>query len=210
MSRSALQRSSRKGMARARGCEPLTTRCVPARRRSGSSGMPVVFDRVYGRDYVIAAGQVAVLVSAAQGLSEVVEPFGFDQAVERGRVCRRHTGSPLERPADEDRAKAQSGSGMQIGGVRGNHSGILGRAVEQAKGGEVHLGIGLVAGGELRRQYGINAKVSELEQVGEQREMAVRQRGSDVLAAQAIEPIPAVRPGPQLPPAPDKRSGVGG
>ena len=77
-------------------------------------------------------------------------------------------------------------------------------ALEQVKCGEVHLGVGLVAGGELRREQSIDAEIGELEQVGEQRQVAVRQRGGDVPAPQPIEPVPAIRPGAQLPPAPDQ------
>jgi hypothetical protein len=58
--------------------------------------------------------EIAVLVSAAQGLCEVVESFGFDQVTQRGWVLWRHAGSPLERPADEDRAKTQRGRSMQV------------------------------------------------------------------------------------------------
>jgi L-ribulose-5-phosphate 4-epimerase len=88
--------------------------------------------------------------------------------------------------------------------VRGHHRGIFGLAIEQAKRREIHLGVGLVTLGELCGEHGVNAKVGELEQIGEQRDVAVRQCGGDVPAAQAIEPFSAVRPRPELPPAPDE------
>ena len=52
--------------------------------------------------------------SAAQGRGEVYEPVGFEQAVQGGRVRRVRVGTPLQRPADEDRAQAQCRGGTQV------------------------------------------------------------------------------------------------
>lgn len=92
----------------------------------------------------------------------------------------------------------------------GHHAGLVWLAVEQPKRGAVDLGVGLVALGKLRREHGVHPKIGELEQVHQQRHMAIGQRGGDELAAQAVEARAAVRPGPQPPPAPDEDFPVGG
>src|SRR6202034_1307650 len=109
--------------------------------------------------------------------------------------------APFEWAADEQRAQAERRRGLQVPCVRCDHPGVAGFALQQVQRGQVHGGIGLVAGGELCGQHRVEPEVSELEQVDEQRDVAVRQRRRDVTAAQPAEPVAAVRPGPQLPPA---------
>ena len=61
-----------------------------------------------------------------------------------------------------------------------------------------------IAVGQVRGQDDIDAEIGELEQVGEQRDVAVRRCGGDALRRSRSSPL-AVRPGPQLPPAADQR-----
>ncbi len=77
----------------------------------------------------------------------MVESVGFDEAIQGGRAGWLRSGAPLQRAADEDRSKAERCRGAQVRTVRGDHPGLLGRALEQAERGEVHLRVGLVAAG---------------------------------------------------------------
>lgn len=52
--------------------------------------------------------------SAAEGVGEIDEPVGLEQAVERGRTGLMRARTPFERSADEDRAKAEAGRRTKV------------------------------------------------------------------------------------------------
>jgi hypothetical protein len=98
-------------------------------------------------------------------------------------------------------AKTERLRRVEVADVRGHHHHLPGRQVEELTGHQIRFAIRLVMTHQLGRQNRIPRQAGELAHVGEQRDVAVRQRRNDVLGPQARQP--GHRIGPPLQPVPD-------
>ena len=100
----------------------------------------------------------------------------------------------LHRPRHERRAQAGARGSVEIVLVRGDHHHFAGREAEQPRRALVHLAVPLVVPEELRRQHAVPRQAAVLRHVGEQRDVAVRQRRDHELLLEPLQPGDRVLP----------------